>query len=89
MTGSIKNIGIITAGGDCGGLNAVVRGAAKIALASGIGAYIIPNGYAGLYNLVDMERLTRLDEERVDHVNSAFAGSEAGHSVNQDRKSVV
>ena len=80
MGSSIKNIGIITAGGDCGGLNAVVRGAAKIALASGLGAYIIPSGYAGLYNLVDMERLTRLDEERVDHVNSAFAGSEAGHS---------
>ncbi len=80
MTGSIKNIGIITAGGDCGGLNAVVRGAAKIALSNGLGAYIIPNGYAGLYNLVDMERITRLDEERVDHVNSAFAGSEAGHS---------
>ena len=80
MGSSIKNIGIITAGGDCGGLNAVVRGAAKIALANGVGAYIIPNGYAGLYNLVDMERLTRLDEERVDHVNSSFAGSEAGHS---------
>ena len=77
---SIKNIGIITAGGDCGGLNAVVRGAAKIAIANGIGAYIIPNGYAGLYNLVDIDRLTRLDEERVDHVNSSFAGSEAGHS---------
>lgn len=80
MPGSIKNIGIITAGGDCGGLNAVVRGAAKIALANGVGAYIIPNGYAGLYNLVEMERITRLDEERVDHVNSTFAGSEAGHS---------
>ncbi|MDR3254937.1 MAG: 6-phosphofructokinase [Synergistaceae bacterium] len=80
MSVPIKNIGIITAGGDCGGLNAVVRGAAKIALANGMGAYIIPNGYAGLYNLVDMERLTRLDEERVDHVNSTFAGSEAGHS---------
>lgn len=80
MAGSIKNIGIITAGGDCGGLNAVVRGAAKIALANGVGAYIIPNGYAGLYNLVEMERVTRLDEERVDHVNSTFAGSEAGHS---------
>jgi 6-phosphofructokinase 1 len=76
----IKNIGIITAGGDCGGLNAVVRGAAKIALANGLGAYIIPNGYAGLYNLVEMEHLTRLDEERVDHVSSTFAGSEAGHS---------
>ncbi|MDR1943359.1 MAG: 6-phosphofructokinase, partial [Synergistaceae bacterium] len=80
MGGTIKNIGIITAGGDCGGLNAVVRGAAKIALANGIGAYIIPNGYAGLYNLVEMDRLTRLDEERVDHVNSMFSGSEAGHS---------
>ena len=29
--GNIRNIGIITAGGDCGGLNAVVRGAAKMA----------------------------------------------------------
>lgn len=80
MSGKIKNIGIITAGGDCGGLNAVVRGAAKIALANGITPFIIPNGYAGLYNLVDMAHLTRLDDERVDHVHSSFSGSEAGHS---------
>ncbi|MDR3279551.1 MAG: 6-phosphofructokinase [Synergistaceae bacterium] len=80
MDGKITNIGIITSGGDCGGLNAVVRGAAKVSLAMGVGAYIIPNGYAGLYNLVNLERLTMLDEERVDHVNSSFAGSEAGHS---------
>ncbi len=78
--GKIKNIGIITAGGDCGGLNAVVRGAAKIAISRGVGIHIIPNGYAGLYNLVEFDKLTRLDDERVDHVNSAFAGSEAGHS---------
>jgi 6-phosphofructokinase 1 len=51
-----------------------------VAIANGIGAYIIPNGYAGLYNLMDIEHLTVLDEERVDHVNSSFAGSEAGHS---------
>ena len=80
MGKKIRNIGIITSGGDCGGLNAVVRGAARIAIANGIGAYIIPNGYAGLYNLVEIECLTKLDEERVDHVNSSFAGSEAGHS---------
>lgn len=80
MSKKIKNIGIITAGGDCGGLNAVVRGAAKIALANGINPYIIPNGYAGLYNLVEMERLTCLNDERVDHVHSSFSGSEAGHS---------
>ena len=72
---SIKNIGIITSGGDCGGLNAVVRGAAKMAIANGIGAYIIPNGYAGLYNLINMEKLVKLDESRVDSVNSAVAGS--------------
>jgi len=77
---SIKNIGIITSGGDCGGLNAVVRGAAQMANALGMGAYIIPNGYAGLYNLVDMEKLVKLDERRLDTVNSALAGSEAGHS---------
>ena len=80
MGKKMKNIGIITSGGDCGGLNAVVRGAAKTAMARGIGTYIIPNGYAGLYNLVDFERLVFLDEERTDHVNSAFAGSDAGHS---------
>jgi 6-phosphofructokinase 1 len=80
MGEAIRNIGIITSGGDCGGLNAVVRGTARVALANGIGAYIIPNGYAGLYNLVNIDHLTMLDEERVDHVNSSFAGSEAGHS---------
>ena len=80
MGKKMKNIGIITSGGDCGGLNAVVRGAAKTAMARGIGTYIIPNGYAGLYNLVDFERLVFLDEECTDHVNSAFAGSDAGHS---------
>ena len=80
MSEKIKNIGIITSGGDCGGLNAVVRGAARVAIANGLGAYIIPNGYAGLYNLINIEQLTVLDEERIDHVNSSFAGSEAGHS---------
>ena len=76
----MKNIGIITSGGDCGGLNAVVRGAAKTALARGMRTFVIPNGYAGLYNLVDFSNLVCLDEERTDHVNSQFAGSEAGHS---------
>jgi len=76
----IKNIGIITSGGDCGGLNAVVRGAAFMAMANGVSAYVIPNGYAGLYNLIDMEKLTKLDERRVDTINPTLAGSEAGHS---------
>ncbi|MBN2735741.1 MAG: 6-phosphofructokinase [Spirochaetales bacterium] len=76
----IKNIGIITSGGDCGGLNAVVRSAAKTAESLGVGAYVIPNGYAGLYNLIEMDKLARLGDSRVDAVNPAMAGSEAGHS---------
>ena len=47
----MKKIGILTSGGDCGGLNAVVKGAAQMGLTLGIKSYVIPNGYAGLYNL--------------------------------------
>jgi len=76
----IKNIGIMTSGGDCGGLNAVIKGAAAMAIKVGLTGFIIPNGYAGLYNLVDFEKLTVLTPERLDMINSAMAGSDAGHS---------
>lgn len=79
-TPTIKNIGLITSGGDCGGLNAVLKGAALTADARGVGALVIPNGYAGLYNLVDMERVVRLTPTRLDAVRATLAGSEAGHS---------
>ena len=77
---SIKGIGIITGGGDCGGLNAVIKGAAEMASSKGLRAYAIPSGYAGLYNLVDMEHLAELTPARIDIVNIGLAGSEAGHS---------
>jgi len=77
---ALRNIGIITSGGDAGGLNGVIRGAAGMCRHLGIGARVIPNGYAGLYNLVDIERLVRLDAERVDRIDATRAGSEAGHS---------
>jgi len=76
----MKKIGIITGGGDCGGLNAVVKGAAQMGHNFSIQSYIIPNGYAGLYNLIDFDQLVELNEARVDFVNSNLAGSEAGHS---------
>lgn len=76
----MKKIGVITGGGDCGGLNAVIRGAALMAHRKGVRAYAIPNGYAGLYNLVDMEKLVELTPSRVDDVQVGLAGSEAGHS---------
>ncbi|MEW6050964.1 MAG: 6-phosphofructokinase [Candidatus Zixiibacteriota bacterium] len=77
---SVKRIGLITSGGDCGGLNAVVKGAAQMATRRGLSAVAIPNGYAGLYNLVNMERLVELTPSRVDTFSIGLAGSEAGHS---------
>lgn len=77
---SIKNIGIITSGGDCGGLNAAVRGVALAALNKGLRSFIIPNGYAGLYNLVDFSHLTEMTSDRIDMIDVWMAGSEAGNS---------
>jgi len=76
----VKNIGIITSGGDCGGLNGVIKGAALNALSKGMKAFIIPNGYAGLYNLVDIKSLTELTRERLEEIEVIVAGSEAGNS---------
>src|SRR5512143_1858226 len=76
----IKRIGVITSGGDCGGLNAVIKGVAREAWARGIESFVIPNGYAGLYNLVEMPAVVLLDAERVSRIEASLAGSEAGHS---------
>ncbi len=76
----MRHIGIITSGGDCGGLNAVVKGAAQMATRKGLSAYAIPNGYAGLYNMVDMDYLVELTPSRLDTFSIGQAGSEAGHS---------
>jgi 6-phosphofructokinase 1 len=77
---SVRRIGIITSGGDCGGLNAVIKGVARQARSQGIEAVIVPNGYAGLYNLVDFKDIVVLTEERAGRIDASLAGSEAGHS---------
>lgn len=77
---AIKRIGIITSGGDCGGLNAVIKSVAREAYAHGIESVVIPNGYAGLYNLIDLKEVVVLNAERVSRIEASLAGSEAGHS---------
>ena len=76
----IKRIGVITSGGDCGGLNAVIKGVAREAYALGIESVVIPHGYAGLYNLIKMDKVVFLNAERVSKIEASLAGSEAGHS---------
>jgi 6-phosphofructokinase 1 len=88
----MKNIGVLTSGGDCGGLNGVVKAAGFMAIANGMKCFIIPNGYAGLYNLIDFDKLTELTVSRLDAFDANFAGSEAGHSrvkikkINDEKK---
>jgi 6-phosphofructokinase 1 len=76
----IKRIGVITSGGDCGGLNAVIKGAAQMAGSMGIETVIVPNGYAGLYNLIHEDSVLVLTPERLDRIKAEMAGSEAGNS---------
>ena len=44
----IKRVGILTAGGDCPGLNAAIRGVGKALLGRGIEAVGIRDGFLGL-----------------------------------------
>ncbi|HDH10789.1 MAG TPA: 6-phosphofructokinase [Nitrospirae bacterium] len=76
----MRRIGVITSGGDCGGLNAVIKGIARKAYDMGLESVVIPNGYAGLYNLVDLKEVVVLNAERVSKIEASLAGSEAGHS---------
>jgi len=76
----IKRIGVITSGGDCGGLNAVIKGIAREAYALGIESVVVPHGYAGLYNLIKMDDVVFLNADRVSKIEASLAGSEAGHS---------
>ena len=80
MSEKIERIGIITSGGDCGGLNAVIKGTALAGHRHGIRSFVIPHGYAGLYNLVEYDDLVELTPERLMHVEATVAGSDAGHS---------
>jgi 6-phosphofructokinase 1 len=76
----IMKIGVITSGGDCGGLNAVIKGVAREAFALGIESVVIPHGYAGLYNLLKLDKVVYLNAARVSKIDASLAGSEAGHS---------
>jgi 6-phosphofructokinase 1 len=48
MAAGVKRIGILTGGGDCPGLNAVIRAVTRAALSGGIEVIGIEDGYLGL-----------------------------------------
>ncbi|HWR38774.1 MAG TPA: ATP-dependent 6-phosphofructokinase [Patescibacteria group bacterium] len=48
MGKKVSRVGVLTGGGDCPGLNAVIRGVVKTALGQGIQVWGIQNGFGGL-----------------------------------------
>ena len=60
----MKRIGILTGGGDCPGLNAVIRAVAKAAMGGDIEVVGIEDGYLGLIE----SRLRRLEREDVSNI---------------------
>lgn len=78
MTNKIKKIALLTGGGDCPGLNAVIRAATRTALNKGIEVIGYKFGYRGLY-LNDFEVLT---EERVSGIENL--GGTILYSSNKD-----
>jgi 6-phosphofructokinase 1 len=61
MSRQLKRIGVLTGGGDCPGLNAVIRAVAKSALGGGLEVVGIEDGYLGLIE----NRLIRLERQSV------------------------
>ena len=61
MASKTRTIGILTAGGDCPGLNAAIRGVAKTAIHYGIDVHGIHDGFRGLVE----NRMNLLEDEAV------------------------
>ncbi|HDY65233.1 MAG TPA: 6-phosphofructokinase [Phycisphaerae bacterium] len=64
MGEKLKRIGIMTGGGDCPGLNAVIRAVAKPAMRAGLEVMGIEDGYLGLIE----NRLRKLDFDDVSNI---------------------
>ncbi len=64
MAKTLKRIGILTGGGDCPGLNAVIRAVAKSAIRGGLEVMGIEDGYLGLIE----NRLRKLEYADVSNI---------------------
>lgn len=74
MADKPKRLGIMTGGGDCPGLNAVIRAVAKPAILSGIEVVGIEDGYLGLIE-DRMRRLSYNDVSNILTVGGTILGS--------------
>lgn len=76
-----RSIGILTAGGDCPGLNAAIRGVAKAAMHYGIKVFGVQDGFRGLVE----NRIVPLDDQSVSGILTR-GGTELGSSRDKPHK---
>jgi 6-phosphofructokinase 1 len=81
MKSKTHAIGILTAGGDCPGLNAAIRGVAKAAMHFGIKVVGIQDGFRGLVE----NRVVALDDRSVSGILTQ-GGTELGSSRDKPHK---
>ncbi|MEA1951984.1 MAG: ATP-dependent 6-phosphofructokinase [Planctomycetota bacterium] len=75
MSKNRKRIGILTGGGDCPGLNAVIRGAVKSADRLGYDVVGFLNGFEGLLDPVSYKPLNRKNTSGILHRGGTILGS--------------
>ncbi len=75
MSNGDKRIGILTGGGDCPGLNAVIRGAVKSADRLGYDMVGFLNGFEGLVDPVAYSPLNRKNTSGILHQGGTILGS--------------
>ncbi|MFN0119948.1 MAG: 6-phosphofructokinase [Blastocatellia bacterium] len=70
-----KRIGVVTGGGDCPGLNAVIRAVVKSALTRGWEVYGIERGFDGLLYKTRVQRLDAMDVRGIAHLGGTILGT--------------
>jgi 6-phosphofructokinase 1 len=70
-----RRIGVVTGGGDCPGLNAVIRAVVKGAVSRGWEVYGIERGFEGLLHKSRVQRLDALDVRGIAHLGGTILGT--------------
>lgn len=70
-----RRIGVVTGGGDCPGLNAVIRAVVKGSISRGWEVYGIKRGFEGLLHKHRVVRLDALDVRGIAHIGGTILGT--------------
>ena len=75
MRGKTRTLGILTGGGDCAGLNAVIRAAVRSAASLGWGTVGIHESFGGLLNVKRSRLLRPVDVRGILHTGGTILGT--------------